>query len=229
MMDNGTDMDRLLGFDPLDTAERITGREGDAAMGLGLLLVQAHVAAKRQALEQRDDTQLSNRVDRYLRICGELGFEQVLCLPFVGHGWSGEEPSEEHLHILAHRDGLLLKFDTFGTRDVNGASVYYNWRPRDLNAGWGCTSSGRYHEFDRENNTGLWSGDHDAREALRHKIQRLRDNGEFLSRWRYPPFLWLLHHMDTKVDGYDHEAINRERIALLPEWVRTMITPEAPR
>lgn len=226
-MKNDDDLDRLMRFDPLDTAERITGREGDAAMGLGMLLAWAHGDAKRWMLEQRDDTQLTNRVDRYLRICADLGFEHVLELPFTGRSWSGEEPPQEHLHILAHRDGMLLKFDTFGTRDVNGASVYYNWRPRDLSVGWDCTSSGSYHELDRENNTGIWAGDHDAREALRRKIQRLRDNGEFLPRWRHRPFLWLLHHMDTKASDYDHEAINQERIALLPAWVREMITPEA--
>ena len=164
-MDN--ELDQLLRFDPLDTAERITGRQDDATTWLGWALAHQHGERKRVALAARDDTQLTNRVDRYLRICADLGFEQVLHMPFRGRSWSGEEPPQESLHILAHRDGLLLKFDTFCTTDVNGASVYYNWRPRDLAVGWGCTSSGSYHEFDQDNNTGVWAGDHDAREALR--------------------------------------------------------------
>jgi len=219
------DLEGLLRFDPLDTAERITGRRDDDTTWLGMALAQRNGDAKRAALEQRDDTMLSNGVDRYLRICGELGFEEVLRMPFQGRSWSGEEPPGETFHVLAHRDGMLLAFDTFNTKDVNGAKVWYNWRPRDADTAHLCTSSGSYHAYDREARTGTWVGDHDAREALRHKIRRLRENGEFLSRWERRPFLWLLHHMDTKVDGYDHDAINAERIGMLPDWVRTMITP----
>jgi hypothetical protein len=222
-----TNVRDMLSFDPLDTAERLLGRNTEASTALGMMLAINHNRAKREMLVSMDDTTLSNTVERYLRICGELGFEHVLCLPFEGRSWGNEPAPDEAFHVLAHRDGMLLVFDTFHTMDVNSAKVYYNWRPRpDLADAYRFTSSGGWHNYDAGRDAATWVGDHDAREAIRHKIQGLRDNGEFLARWQERPFLWLLHHMDTKQEGYDHDAINAERIGMLPGWVREMITPE---
>lgn len=220
-------LDELLAFDPLDAAERITGLEGDAAAGLGLLLAQAHGHTKREMLEGRDDTTFSNKVERYLRIASELGFEEVLRLPFTGRAWGDEAPPEETFHVLAHRDGMLLRFDTYQCLDVNGSTLYYNWRPNQGVDAWRITSSGHWHGYTNPDHTGTWVGDHDGREALRHKIQRLRDNGKLITPWVERPWMWLLHHMDTRPAGYDHDAINDKRIAMLPDWVREMITPGA--
>jgi len=65
----------------------------------------------------------------------------------------------------------------------------------------------------------IWSGDHDCREAIKFNISQLKENGTFVKNWIKPPFLWLLHYMDTKVEGYDHEAITMERLKKLPEHV----------
>lgn len=73
----------------------------------------------------------------------------------------------------------------------------------------------------------VWVGDHDCREAVKTNILGLIDNGVFLPKWKKRPFLWLLHYMDTKTEGYDYEAITNERIAMLPEDVRKAITPDA--
>ena len=219
-------LDQLLAYDPLAEAEQILGRGSEPAAWLGMALAQQRGAALRDELASRGDTMLTNQLSRYLSIVRDLGFEEVLCLPFTGRSWSDEPAPAEEFRIMAHRDGMLLAFDTYNTTAVNGAKVWYNWRCRDAEVGWRITSSGSYHRWDPETRSGTWVGDHDAREALRHKIQGLRDNGEFLARWERRPFMWLLHHMDTKQEGYDHHAINEARIALLPDWVQTMITPE---
>jgi hypothetical protein len=65
----------------------------------------------------------------------------------------------------------------------------------------------------------VWSGSHDGREAIKNNIKMLAENGEFLKNWLDVPFLWLLHHMDTKAEGYDYETINKERISKLPPHV----------
>jgi len=70
---------------------------------------------------------------------------------------------------------------------------------------------------------GIWSGDHDCREALKFNINNLIENGTFIKKWKNQPFLWLLHYMDHKEDGYDHEAITKERISRLPEDVQQII------
>jgi len=74
-----------------------------------------------------------------------------------------------------------------------------------------------------QENPGVWCGDHDAREALRHKIQGLQSAGDLLPQWRHRPWLWLLHYQDTKDTNYDHAAITQSRIKMCPEWVQNMI------
>jgi hypothetical protein len=73
---------------------------------------------------------------------------------------------------------------------------------------------------------GIWCGTHDVREAIRHKLALLRQHGQFVCPWVKQPFLWLLHYMDTKVEGYDYKAIADARIAMLPRHVRATITPK---
>lgn len=72
----------------------------------------------------------------------------------------------------------------------------------------------------------IWSGDHDCREALKFNINRLAENGTFLKKWNEQPFLWLLHYMDTKKEGYNYKSINEERIAMLPIDVQELIKGE---
>lgn len=218
--------DELLKFDPLDAAEQITGAsykcdEGTSA--LGFLLALRHNEVKNAHLEAAGDTTLSNELDRYVSIITNMGFELVLDLPFDSPGWGDDDPvRHEHYYIYAHRDGLLLGFDTYGETRVNGGEVYYCWKPSVENY-WNCTSSGSMY-YDNQGDK-YWGGDHDCREAIRHKINTLRSNGSFYAQWPKSNgiFLWLLHHQDTKEAGYDYNAINAERIAMLPEWVQTMI------
>lgn len=153
---------------------------------------------------------------RYRAIIENYGFEQALEIPF-----DGRDGEKDTFFVYAHRDGLLLSFDTFWNRkSVNAATVRYNWRPNGDRSQWrdGMVSSGHLHKTED-----VWIGDHDAREALLFKLDRLRKHGEFLNPWIERPFLWLLHYMDTKRPGYSHDAINAERIALLPAWVQEMI------
>ena len=218
------ELDRLLKFDPLDTAERMLGRDNPNSLNLGLALHINHTQRKREALEALGDTTFSNKVDRYQEILALMGFELALELPFVAKGYGNGDPDrEERYFIYAHRDGLLLCFDTYCGNMVNGATVYYNWIPHSTTNRWGYTSSGRFEGYVDRENPGVWCGDHDAREALRHKIQGLRSAGSLLPKWRNRPWLWLLHYQDTKEPGYDHKAITESRIRMCPKWVQDMI------
>jgi len=218
------ELDRLLKFDPLDTAERMLGRDNPDSLNLGMAMHINHVQRKREALEALGDTTFSNKVDRYQEILALMGFELALELPFVAKGYGNGDPDrEERYFIYAHRDGLLLCFDTYCGNMVNGATVYYNWIPHSTTDRWGYTSSGRFEGYVDHLNPGVWCGDHDAREALRHKIQGLRSAGSLLPKWQYRPRLWLLHHQDTKEPGYDHKSITESRILLCPQWVQDMI------
>lgn len=72
----------------------------------------------------------------------------------------------------------------------------------------------------------IWSGEHDCREATKFKIDKLSQNGVFLKTWKSRPFLWLLHYMDTKTEGWDFSKISEERVKMLPLCVQERIRGE---
>lgn len=222
---NSDPLEEMLRFDSLAEAEKMTGqsyKEDEATTWLGMAIGMSNADRKNAELRDRDDTLLSNDYDRYARIVGEMGFSKVLEVPFTSRY---SEP--ERLEIWWHEDGLLLSFDTYRTEHVNGGKVYYNWRPNPDTERWRYTSSGHMRP------DGVWVGDHDCREALRHNLGRLRSGGSFLVPWVERPWLWLLHHGETDLapepwkdrDAYYNRA-RAERVALLPEHVLAAITPE---
>lgn len=220
---NNLDLDKLLKFDPIATAEGIYGRNTESTRELGLAAHMEHSELKRSMLTALDDTIYGDTTKRFMEIVRDLGFEDAFYVPFQGQTYGDQKPSNDSLYVMAHRDGMLLVFDTYCTHSVHSAKVYYNWK--NSSGGQAVTSSGSWHCYDHATGVGVWAGAHDAREALRHKIQLLRDSGEFLPRWERVPFLWLLHYMDVKQPHYDYCKINAERMARMPPWVLRMITP----
>lgn len=220
------EVNRILNYDALAEAENITKdsyKTNRDTSSLGLIMHIEHNARKNETLRQLGDTTLSNTLEDYLRVAQEEGFEIVLQLPFEGRGW-GETPVTETLYILFHRaEGIFLKFDTFGGDKVNGGNFYYNWVPNNWEnwQEWGhCTSSGGVSEVD---GVRLWAGSHDCREALRYHLRQLRQHGTFLTPWKKSPFIWFLHYKDTDDKDYNYGAINRERIAMMPEDVQAAL------
>jgi hypothetical protein len=69
----------------------------------------------------------------------------------------------------------------------------------------------------------VWSGEHDCREALKFNINRLSDNGTFLKKWKEQPFIYLVHHGDTEIEGYSYGDINGKRISMLPKHIQEAI------
>lgn len=218
---NARQINDALHFDPLAEAERVTGSLYKGSMEtieLGVMLMQTHGVKKKQMLEANDDTTLSNKLDRYLRIVGEEGFREILKVPFT----SPSSQKKECLYVMYHdSDGILLVFDTYGGDHVNGGKFYYNIRLEPKASGHRVTSSGSYRQV---GDGYVWVGDHDCREALRHHITQLRAHGEFVKEWVEQPFLWILHHGDTTFEDYDYEMINSERIAMLPIEVQRSIS-----
>lgn len=215
------DLDTLLRTDPLSEAEKITGvsyKEDDSTAALGMLMAMDNSSRREKELLARGDTLFSNDLDRYISIIEDYGFEQLLDLPFEGKSYSGEPAPKEHFFVYWHPEGLLLVFDTHQTTNVNSATVYYNWEPNDPRDDdwWKLISSGGFRGD-------CWIGNHDAREALVHHMDALKAEGKFLNSWDSAPFIWLLHYMDTKNEDYDYKAINKERIAMLPEEIQKAI------
>lgn len=210
---------KAVRFDPLDFAEKLVGGKGRESVALGFALHVNHTAATKNLLETADDTHYGMGVAEYRRIIGEEGFQCVLKIPFEGKSWGNGAPPKETFYVFWQpKDGILLHFDTFMEKDVNSSKFSYNWSPHNAKEIGHCLSSGGWRDSPK-----LWVGDHDGREALRLHIGDLRARGTFVTPWVEQPFLWLLHYMDTKDEGYDYKAINAERIAMLPKKVQRAI------
>ncbi len=211
-----TDVAKLLAFDPLDTAETMTGQTvegGGLTFGLGLAFLQEKARRVKAAMQERGDIWDGCPLAHYLDVVARFGFELLLEDPFTVDGRA------EKFLVLGHSDGLLLSFDTYDSNRVNGGNVYYNWRPSPAATRYEYTSSGGFVGPDYE----VWSGHHDCREALIFNLEQLRANGEFLPQWKARPFLWLVHYGETREKGCDHASINEERIARFPDWARKMV------
>lgn len=223
-------LEALLNYDGLAEAEKEFGRTArsqDIAL-IGMLNMHNVGDLKHQELTARDDTTYQNSmVENYMRICKDLGFEVVLTVPFVTGDTHHDPGRKETCYILATRDGLLLRFDTWRGDQVNSSNFYYNflWDRTNDDHHYLTSSGGVYGTEERP----VWVGNHDGREALRYKVNCLRTGATLLAPWEHSPFLWLLHYGDTAVEGYDYRAINRERIALLPAWVQAMIVTKEGR
>ena len=209
---NNIELLEVLHTDPLLSAEKLTGKsykEDEDTMwtGFGLMRIKGDIV--KAELFARGDTVFSNDLDRYQSIITDYGFELVLDITFMSRD------VEEHFYVYWHPYGLLLHFDTSQGVRVNGGKVQYCWKPTDPDANdwWWLISSGGFR-------SGVWVGDHDCREALIFHLENLRAKGEFVNPWPALPWMWLLHHGDTKVEGYDYKAINEERINMLPEYVQ---------
>jgi len=205
--------EEALRFDGLAEAERITGKsykESAESESLGVLLHMLGSREKSRVLSENNDTHFSQTREEFESVLTSMGFELVLCEDIPG--------TEDKLRIY-WRNGLLLRTDSyFGDKSVNGGNCYFNFKgPRE---GMFSCSNGHAGEID---GSPVWDGDFDVREGLRFRIERMEACGEILPKWHKRGFLWLLHYMDTKKPAYDYNAINAERIARLPIYVRAAI------
>lgn len=216
---------RLLSYDPLADAEDVTGlsyKEDPVTQSLGFGLHLMHAQHKAAALQETHDSWFNMPLAETLDLHADLGFSEVLTVPFVD-----ADDTPETYHVLWHEDGLLATVESYQTTGRNNSKLYYNFEFRgDIEDRFGYTSSGSFHRESYDAGRFVWVGNHDTREGLRSTIERFRTAGDFLSTWVERPFLWLLTYADSKVDGYDYEQINGDRINQLPEHVRAAITPD---
>ena len=236
----------LLSTDPLYEAEKITGKsykEDDKTSSLGLLMSIQNNMMKDKALRDIGDTVFSMDWLAYCELIEKMGFGLML-EDFSPNG-------TEAIRIYYNeKDGLLLRADSFqGCR--NSASVYYNWqidpepklKPKEswfdpekpeYYGWWSFTSTGCMchptckiadlpeDKADPAWKEVVWSGNHDAREALGFNMRQLRENGTFIPRWIEQPHLWLVGHWE-KDDNDSYSEITQSRVKRLPEWVQDNI------
>lgn len=211
----------ILARDPVAEAEKLLGpiprnpEQCPLDKALAFLQIATSVNRdKREGLKAANDTHFDSTLSEYQSIVEELRFKLVLDLPFEDE-YDG--PIQEHLFVYFREDGVLLVFDTYGGKSVNGGKFLYNWRPNNRDKiRHGVLSSHSWQD-------GICVGDHDCREGLRYYLARLEAEGKFVNPWISQPFLWFLHYMDTRIEDYNYRTINETRIAMLPEYVQACI------
>ncbi len=173
----------------------------------------------KELIESLGDTHNGQTLDEYLDVVHKFGFRDLNKVPF--RGVCGVT---EHLYFLWH-DGLsiLLKFDTWDGKSVNGGKFHYCVKPQiedDFLLYSAFYSSGGTRRA--PNGDLLWQGDHDCRVALIQNVLNLQSTAQFQKEWVEQPWLWPFHYGDkaeyrgTQKPLWD-ELDNDQRIDLLKE------------
>jgi len=227
-------LNAALKFDCLKEAEKITGHfyqfdKETAALGFALLSNNSKL--KEFLLNADDDTCFLETETSYLRKTTAMGFKTLTIIDF-----KNKDNITRRQYIMFHEElSILLSWDTFTWLDDgswaksgkkvpepsrNAATIFCNWVPN------ATVENYKLSEKDFEKND-VQNINTDGREALKFFISEKLKNGIFLKMWVYQPFMWLLNYCDTsKGKEYDYEAINKERMLLLPEYVQTIINPK---
>lgn len=213
-------LDTMLAFDPLAEAEKMTGasyKEDEETLRAGMALHLLHNGFKKQALQAAGDTYWGITPADALSAMEAAGFVLVHSEPVGDTG--------DVQRILVHPDGLLIDFDSYyADTTINSGSVYYQWRPAvDGPDRWEFTASGGFSRTDES----VWIGYHDIREGLFRKIQRLRENGEFVSPW-IDTDGWARPRISTYLDwrhnpSFNIEANTERILAGLPTWAQKVL------
>lgn len=236
-------LEEALSFDALDVAERLTGEsyktdEDTELLGLGMFFENNR--RKEKMLLEAGDTPFNCTLNKQLAIALAEGFKVVLIDNFTGRKWHDETPPEETFMVLWNPEGFLMTIESYNGTGRNMAKLYYNLDLSESMATeerkyYSVTSSGGFifdHTAPKDADgyspmTNLWAGDHDAREAFRYTLNKLRTASP-LPVWAKQPHLWLVNYGETpdhsdRDNRPDYDAINKGRIARLPQEVQDAI------
>lgn len=226
-------VDALLHFDPLSTAEKLTGesyKADGATEALGMLLMMNASQAKRETLITLQDTHWGMSFNWLKNVCDDLGLKLVF-----------EEPipdTKDTFFVFASPEGLIVSGDTYWDK-VNSVHLHGCWVPPDIKnmaqEDWDALFYCSHEAL--MNCTHSVSFKADGREGLKRRVQKMRSRGKFDPKWGGRP-MTMFHLVDyaewravgerrRKGDYKDlHKDIDEahaRRIKLLPQWVQEMI------
>ena len=233
-------INKLTNFDPLDTAEKITGKDYHVDIetsNLGMALMMGRNQLRDKLLVSQDDVPFSGEIQNYIRVMKDLGFVIQLEEPFVGKSWHGEVPPNEVYYLAWHPTKFILAaFETYDSKDVNSASWYFNFKPYDFDTFWRLELhlSGSAYCGPRENELPKeewsWIGHWDAREGIRNQMSNFDQFGTFVNPWPKDAriWLWLCNYMDGEKKKTDRDYSNyyiqtERRYNLLSKDIRDCI------
>lgn len=198
-------IEQALHFDAIGEAEKHLGaklEDHPDGLAMGILYSQDRRNVLSRLLQQSGDVYDHMDYEDYTKTVEGWGFERIYEEKFLN-----DRDVPNYQRIFWHPDGLLLVTDSYSwsiedmpSRTTNRATVYYNvqFTKEQRNEFFRYTSSGCCEIFDEKNDDYVWCGDHDARDALKHKLTGLKENGTFLSEWRVAPFIHLNHYGERR-------------------------------
>ena len=207
-------------YDPIGHAEEILGtsyRDNEAVTGLGLLLIQKNRAiADAELLLAGDTNNFTQTPEQWFDVVRKMGFEKILEDP-IPRGQFNTKGIPEACSAW-WRDGVLLWVDEF-CGSINSAKCHLFYTRNEVYQG-GEHNVLAHSSYGFIQGTDILDVSKDARQGFKLSITDYEAHGTILKQWPKLPHLWLLHHQDTKVEGYDYKAISDARIARFPEHVQ---------
>lgn len=195
----------LLDFDPLAHAEELTGKsykddEDTMKVGFGAHLIYGDI--KRQRLAEERDTHWGVHFDTFQQIMTELGFHQVLSVPFEVRAEDDSWPTTNELfEVWFNREcGGLITADTYTHADdhkvprdertyhhtINSAHLQFNIQFNEDANHWnlgGSSSPINYVEGELRHSRAVYL---DIREGFRHNWNKIQTMGTMLTPWLAP-------------------------------------------
>lgn len=204
---SNNEIQKLLSFDPVAEAEKHGAGLNKYDFGLLVLSLQIQKSeAIKMALAANLDTSYGSTLKEYIAVAESLGFKKIYEKEFTREYLSGEKGDKQtdfRFIFYQEEDGIVLIFDSWQKKSVNGGYFYYNWQPNNRKQNnFSVTSSGSYYlhnldryspNFDKEFNEKppIWLGHHDCRQGLRYHIQQLKNKGTFLKKWVEWDMCWF--------------------------------------
>ena len=128
--------DKLLHFDSLSEAEKITGKsykEDSDTTWMGMALLQQNNKIKHEILESQDDVCWGCKIDNYIRILTDLGFVKISEESFNGTGWDDKDIVEEKCYVYWQPSKSILSwFESFNKTDLNTSHWYFAYKPNSV-------------------------------------------------------------------------------------------------
>jgi hypothetical protein len=152
-------------------------------------------------------------LEDYLKILEKQGFKEVLKVPFVGRRWENLQwKAQDDLYLVYWRSPVIVAFDTFSMKLVNGGCVWYNWKPYQKDPKFCIEMSYWLND--------VLIGCHDCRVDFVRTLDMMGENGMFINPW-INHNLWLVNYVE-RYQGKDEE-ITINRFNQLPQEVKECV------
>jgi len=143
-----------------ETAKEFGVTDEKLIQGTSLALFIQHNKDKSNLLHISGDSYHNIKLENYLDILQQEGFQNILEIPFHSNQWNYDDV----FYIFWHpQKFILLELDSYNKKSVNGAKFYFNWVPNNLHDSWNFLHSGGFSEsscqWGRRSSCAAWARD----------------------------------------------------------------------